>query len=97
MNEQMYLSIARWLISGKESMPAPPKVEEEDDLDLWKLNMFRTYSNYGALAKCSQCGKTEFCSYNALDQTTECVYCAIKRIEQSEKKNNFNYEDFCKL
>lgn len=62
-----------------------------------KLDMFRTYRNYGALAKCSQCGKTEFCSCNALDQSTECVYCAIKRIEQSEKKNTFNYEDFCKL
>lgn len=39
MNEQMYLSIARWLISGKESTPAPPKVEEEDDLDLWDRHL----------------------------------------------------------
>lgn len=40
MNEQMYLSIARWLISGKGSTPTPPKVEEEeDDLDIWDRHL----------------------------------------------------------
>ena len=40
MDERMYLDIARWLISGKESTPAPPKVEEED-LELYDMEQHR--------------------------------------------------------